>query len=141
MRADRALIPLRVSDLTLSRNSDRSASMSASMEAESPRGPRFSRPFFMSEGQRVSKSEFVGGALATPDNWLQAVLEYEHPSNASRYLINIGAHFSESDVVGRVMTLSETSGIAIDLTDRMTWIRCGRKSVQAHWHAHATQCE
>jgi hypothetical protein len=86
-----------------------------------PGGPLFSRPFFMLEAQRVSKSEFAGGALATPDNWLQAVLEYEHPSNASRYLINIGAHFTESDVVGRVMTLSETSGVAIDADDRITW--------------------
>lgn len=79
-----------------------------------------SQPYFQLENTRVAKADFGGGPFGRPDDWLPAVLTLNGTS--SRFLINVGAHMTQSDVVARVMSSDDVEGIAMDADDRMAWV-------------------
>ena len=76
-------------------------------------------PYFFLEAVRVEKAEFSGGPFGTPVDWFKAMLDLQGTS--SRYLVNLGAHLTASDVVAMAMKADDAEGIAIDSDDKMAW--------------------
>jgi len=80
----------------------------------------WSQPWFYLEATKVSKAEFGHrGPFGTANDWLKAVFDLEGTS--SKYLINVGAHMTNSDIVTHAMMSNDIQGVVIDSDDPMTW--------------------